>query len=1237
MSKEAASPRAAAADRAEISYPAQLPISSRIPEIARVWSENQVIIVVGSTGSGKTTQLPKVALEMGRGRAGRIGCTQPRRIAAMAMAQRVALELKSAGTRGVASQVRFSDTSSPETFLKFMTDGILLSETARDRSLNAYDTIIIDEAHERSLNIDFLLGYLKLLLPRRPDLKVAVSSATLNAGEFSRFFGNAPVIEVEGRTFPVEDCFMPPEADEELSEHVARAVNFLTELDPFGDILVFLPGEREIRDCAELLAGRRLPRTEILQLYARLSRDEQQRVFVPGAKRRVILSTNVAETSLTIPGITFCIDSGLARVKRYNPRTRIEELQIEMISRASAAQRRGRCGRTADGVCIHLYAEEDLLRAAPYTDPEIKRSSLAGVILRMADLRLPPIERFEFIEPPSGALIREGRRSLADVGALHEGRLTATGRLLARLPLDPHLGKMLLAARDYKVLPEMIIAVSCLSLPDPRERPIEHRQAADDSHRKWNDERSDFLSILNMWRDLVQSHAFDSNSALRRFCRSRYLNFSRIREWRRLAAELSEEMKSSSGPVDEWNLQPPDYDAFHTSLLSGIPRHIAVFNREQKLYRGTDGKTFSIFPGSGLAGKRKTPPEWIIALALVETSRVFARQVAAITPALMERGAGHLCSRVYGEPYFDSGSGFVRSKEKLVFGGLLIHAGRPVDYGRHDAVAARRIFIRDGLLKLETPPPVPWVRELLRRRDELQLLEIKLRRPESIFDPDATADYLEERLPEHVNSLPALRRWHPPEESGLPPPCDVMKQTWYCPVHPERFPDVFQAGGRTYRLEYRFDPGEPEDGATMYVPEDELSNLPPFLTDYPVSGWFEEMAEFLLRKLPRELRRRITVTESAAEFAAALRSDPDYAEEPLARRLSDFLSEQKSVSIAAGCFEDREIPEYLKLKIAVIGKGGEAGKILRELPHRSRSGFSSLSPRLPGVRDVARNGLTSFPSDLILPKSMARPGAPDKQVYPALAVEAGKVAVKLFLREDEAASSHRIGTAALFRLGNPQQIKYFRRAFKPETGMLLSWFGGSYSGDWIDDLIDSAILAAFGTAAEELRDYAGWSKAEATARENLGETFNARSDMLRELFEKYEALESSLRRLRQRPGADAGAIDRHREELFAPGFLRREAVWTGDYRRYLRALELRSRRMADNPARDMEKALALGEYPERISLLVNADPGLADKPALYAFWRLYEEAAVNCFAPEVPVAIRGAIRRLDTEWENLRI
>ncbi len=672
------------ADSLVCEFPKDLPITEKIPEIQKALRDHQVVIVCGSTGSGKTTQLPKAALKQGFGRTGRIGCTQPRRIAASALAQRLSAELHTAPGQGVGYKVRFDDRTSDKTVVKFMTDGILLAETREDPDLLQYDCIILDEVHERSLNIDFLLGYMKLLLQRRKDLRVIISSATLESSRIAAFFDDAPVIEVEGRLFPVEDCFLEPDKDEELSEAVARGIDFLSDLDSDGDILVFLPGEREIREALDFLEGRRYSRTEILPLFGRLSSTDQARIFQRSTRRRIILSTNVAETSLTIPGIRFVVDSGLVRLSRYNPKSRIQELRIEMISQASARQRRGRCGRLRDGVCVHLYSEEDLANADPYTDPEIQRSSLAGVILQMAALKLPPIQDFPFVDPPGNAHIREGLRALEDLHAIDlKQHLTSVGWTLAEFPLDPHLGKMLLEGKKRQVLPELIAAVSFLSIQDPRERPFEKAAEADASRKEFLDPESDFLTILNLWK-ATERERHISNSALRRFCIKYFLNFRRMREWSNLAEDLLElfpdfhpEHLSKSLEQEEHSWRKDD---IHKSFMSGLPRQLACLNPETKMYQDMNGRSFLLFPGSSLT-RLKAPPRWILTFALVETSRVFARNCCVVLPEWLEETAPHICTKHYDSVHWDATSGFVYAREKVMAGQLVIHPGRRRHYG----------------------------------------------------------------------------------------------------------------------------------------------------------------------------------------------------------------------------------------------------------------------------------------------------------------------------------------------------------------------------------------------------------------------------------------------------------------------------------------------------------------------------------------------------------------------------
>ena len=1222
------------AAQAKIEFPAELPVSARAAEIRELWRNHPVIIVGGATGSGKTTQLPKIALQLGGGRAGRIGCTQPRRIAAQAMARRLACELGAGFGAGVGCQVRFEDRTSEATYLKFMTDGILLAETRNDRELRQYDTLIVDEAHERSLNIDFLLGYLKNLLARRSDLRVAISSATLDTEQFSAFFGGAPVVSVEGRAYPVEDFYLLPEPDEELSDHVARAINFLTELDPRGDILVFLPGEREIRETAELLTGRGLRQTEILPLYARLSSAEQQRVFQPGRLRRVVLATNVAETSLTIPGIRYCIDSGLARVSRYNPRTRIQELQVEMISQAAARQRRGRCGRTADGICVHLYSEDDLKRSAPYTDPEIRRTSLAGVILQMAALRLPRIEHFPFLDPPPAALIREGRRTLIDLRALTPSdRITTDGWLLAALPVDPHLGRMLLAAGERGVLAELLVVVANLSINDPRERPSEKQQAADLAHRQFRDENSDFQAILNLWNALEREAS--THSALRRFCRSHFLHYNRVREWRNLVADLAESygrVRKVKVPVPGCCEQTP-YDALHESLLAGIPRNLALYDHEYRHYLGTDGRKFYIFPGSGLFSRRK-PPEWLLAFSLVETSRVFARQVAEIKPEYLERVAPHLCSRVYDQAHYEPRSGFVRARERLTFGGLLIHAGRRVDYGRVRPAEAREIFIREGLLTGVAELPGSWLESFRQTRAELLNWELKLRRPGTVYDEEGAARYFLEKLPPEIHSLAALKRWcstTPTPE--FPPPREVLMQEQYRSFDPADYPDRLRFGGVVFPLSYCFDPGSEEDGVTLRVPESELNLLPAWALDYPPAGYLPELVELLLRSLPREQRRCFSNAAAVTEFLRRRRAGEILAEQPLAEALADFLHDEYQLEVSPRVLAEARRPEHLRLKLAVLDERGRIREVVRELPERAALG-SQLSCALPGVREFAATGWHEWEPGPPLPEALTLPMA-GREAYPALVDEGRSVGRQLFLKLSEARQRHRAGVLRLFKLAQASQLKFIRNSFRFSNELKLSWLVQDQEKRYLDDLLDSTVEYALGGDLWSIRDREAFATAADRARQELGEAAAARMATLEQLYRAYAAIRARLPQLRARALGGAAELEQHLESLFAPGFLLRPAVWS-DYRRYLRGLQLRAERLLNNPARDAGKGAVLAPYLERFELALASVGELTASPELYEFWCLLEECRLAQFAPEVPTAIRAPVSKLEQTWNQLR-
>ncbi len=1237
------------AERMTLDYPAELPISARRDEIIAAIRANPVVIVAGATGSGKTTQLPKMALAAGCGRSGRIGCTQPRRLAASSLAHRAATEMKVEFGSQVGYKVRFDDHTSDNTVVKFMTDGILLAETRDDPELLQYDCLMLDEVHERSLNIDFLLGYLKRLLARRKNLKVIISSATLESSRFAEFFNDAPFIEVEGRTFPIEDYYMEPLKDEELSEHIARGVTFLTDLDPRGDILVFLPGEREIRDANELLTGRHLARTEILPLFGRLSAGEQNRIFTPGRQRRIVLATNVAETSLTIPGIRFVIDSGLVRLSRYNPRTRIQELRVEGIAKASMRQRRGRCGRLADGVCVHLYSEDTAREAPDYTDPEIKRSALAGVILQMASLRLGKIEDFPLVDPPAPALVREGYRALNDLGALApDGRLTPCGWTLAALPLDPHLGKMLEAGMERKVLAQVVVIAAFLSIPDPRERPFEKTQAADNAHRRWTSEKSDFAAALNLYAEIDKIYGErSSNSALRRFAVQNFLNYRRLREWRNLVDDLSGIAvdREWSGALGEpGQLLEYDYDKLHMALLAGLPRQLGCFDREQKNFYDMAGKRFKIFPGSGLA-RRKTPPLWLMSFALVETSQVFARCCAEAKPEWLMSVAPWLCTPVYDQPHYEPQSGFVYARERLTAGRLLIHAGRQRHYGPVNPAEARSIFIRDalvaGALEEHQARGVPWLEKYLARLRELRKFELKVRRPEMLFDENALSSFFTEKLPENAYSLTALKdHWKRFHTSFLPPDELAVQEGAERWLQPEDYPDEKVFSGVKFQLEYRFAPGEAHDGVALLAGEDTLNLLPPWALDALVPGFLPEKLEFWLRSLPKSDRQKIQpLTEYISDFMGRLKSGELFGERELSGMVADDLAKNRGVTVNGDAFDAVRLPEYLQMKLLVLDDEGNVLETLRSVPHVNRIG-SQVSVALPGVEAFHSESVRQWPPVPALPDSIRLNTASDEPAYPALVAggDAG-VGVEVFLKEAEARYRHDDGLCALMKIQLGGLLGSIRKDLKVSPQLEKTWFkrpGFQNARNWRDDLLDAAIRLALGDAGArwKIRTKAAFDTAREAARCKLSRNADELLSLLNGLFNTHEAVRALLSRV---PGGCYGATDvkRQLEFLFREGFLRHDA-WHERYGRYLRGVELRMQRMIADYRRDAGKGEALEGYLERLYLALDSCPVLQLSPLLDEFWLLLEEARLSTYASEVRTLVKVSPAILRERWEHLR-
>jgi ATP-dependent helicase HrpA len=1017
------------AEPLKLTYPS-LPVSKERETILDAIRQHQVTVVVGDTGSGKTTQLPKMALEYAQelGLKGRVGCTQPRRLAAASVAKRVAEEMKVSLGNEVGYQVRFQDNTNKSTRVKFMTDGILLAETQGNTELSQYSVLIIDEAHERSLNIDFLLGYLKILLERRPDLKVLISSATLDAGGFAEFFNGAPVIHVEGRTFPVETEYLPREQSEDMARHVARSIEYISRTDKQGDILVFLPGEREIRECVDVLDGCQWGGTDILPLFARLGLRDQQRVFNPdGARRRVVLATNVAETSLTIPGVIYVVDTGVARVSRWSPARQVQRLQIEKTSQASANQRKGRCGRVSEGVCVRLYEEDDFEARSEFTDPEIRRSSLAGVILRMKSLGLAAIEDFPFLDPPSSKHISEGYKTLREIGAIDpENELTKIGRQLARIPVEPRLGKMLIEAKYRGCLDAMLVIVSGLSIMDPRERPAEKAKEADTAHQKWQDEDSDFMSLLHLWCDLQQfkdGRKWKQNQ-LRKFCRQRFLNFRRVLEWGNLHHELAvlgrEAFRWRTHVMREGESHQVDYDALHKALLGGMPRQVGLFDKEKRGYKGAGGREFAIFPGSGLFGKKRL--EWILAYEMVDTTRLWARRVAKLNPLWLEEVAPQLCRSRYHSATWDKKQGAVYAKETVVCSGLTIVAGRNVHFGKIDPKAARTVFIREGLLgggMKKKPKALQWIEGF---KKEVEAMEVKLRRRDGIWSEEAVVEYFESVLPEDMCTAKQFWRWMTKNASKLKPKMEDFVYGELPDI--SLYPDELHYGEDTYPLYYRVAPGESDDGVTVGISIDLLSTFPTWLPEWGVMGQLEERSLLLIKSLPKSQRIACNpAAQSARAFADAWESRVPRMS--LYQELADFLTDRSGVRIDAGMFQVDKLPEELRMKVWVhdeegneIALGYDAAALQDDLRGMMTERFEEESGAEFDFSGMKAWECGDLPERVESPRGVG---------FPALVDDGDGVSVRVYSDVREAEFSHLQGCIRLFLFRNADHAKYISK------------------------------------------------------------------------------------------------------------------------------------------------------------------------------------------------------------------
>ena len=1247
---------ARAARKPPIDIPAELPVGARADEIARAIDLHQVVIVCGETGSGKTTQLPKICLAAGRGERGLIGHTQPRRIAARAVAARIADELHSELGTDVGYKVRFTDHTRPDAFVKLMTDGILLAETQRDRDLVAYDTLIVDEAHERSLNIDFLLGYLRQLLPRRPDLKVVITSATIDADRFARHFAAAgapaPVIEVSGRNYPVEVRHRPlatgddeSDDEEELEEAIVAATEELWR-EGSGDILVFLPGEREIRESTELLR-RGLARrpyaaaVEILPLFARLSVAEQQRVFAPSRGRRLVLATNVAETSLTVPGIRYVIDTGLARVKRYSLRNKTTLLQIEKISRAAASQRAGRCGRLGPGVCVRLFAEDDHAARPAYTDPEILRSSLAAVILRMAALDLGDVAAFPFLEPPSPRSIADGYQLLHELGAVDtERRLTPLGRELARLPVDPRVGRMVLAAREEGCVAEVLVIASALSVPDPRDRPLEKQKAADEAHLRFRDERSDFLSFLALWEFFDGALAArPSHRKLVDACRAQYVSWLRLREWRDVHTQLANELEEQGW---RWPAELPPtidaarYAAIHRALLAGLLGSIGLKSDDGEGYLGARGIRFFLHPGSGLA---KKGGKWLLAAELVETTRLFARCAGRVEPDWIEAVAGDRVSRDYFEPHWDAERGEVVASERVQLYGLTLVPRRRVSFGRVDPELAHQVFVREALVTGNLATRGRFVEENRRLIAEVAELEHKARRQDVLVGEAAQIAFYRARVPADICTLVAFERWREDAERRdagvLRLTRELLMRHAAAEVTEALFPESMAMAGTELPLKYRFSPGHPLDGLTLTVPLALLNQVDVARLSWLVPGMVRDKVAAYLRALPKAWRGRVVPLPDAV---TAFLEAAEAGRAPLPLALRDWLRERLGEAPPVDVWDDVELPIHLEINVRVVDAAGRelgSGRDLAAL--RAQLGEAAqLSFRQAGT-PFDRRGLVRWDFGDLPPSLTTLRDGRQLTGYPTLVDEGESVAVALRDTPEAAAAALRAGVVRLVAIALKPQLATLSRGGTGFAQSALAFKTTIPTDRLLADVLAAIRDRAFVGDDPLPRSESAFADQVKRARTRLPAVADAAFRLLATIAAEHQALGQRLAGLPPTAARFGAEIRQRRDALVQPGFFA-ATPWAqlNHLPRYLKALERRAAKYAENPGRDARHGATvagwwtqLAERRERNRIAGRVEPRLDD------FRWLLEELSVSLFAQELKTPFPVSLRRVDKAWADL--
>lgn len=1217
-----------------LEYPEDLPVSERRQEILEAIQKHQIIFVCGETGSGKTTQLPKICLEAGRGREGMIGHTQPRRLAALAVASRVAEEMKSELGQLVGYKVRFSDQVSDHSLVKVMTDGILLAEIQQDRWLNQYDTLIIDEAHERSLNIDFLLGYLKQLLRKRRDLKLIITSATIDAERMAEHFDDAPIIEVSGRTYPVDILYRPllnPDSEDEdrdLNQAIDDSIDELLDLGR-GDILVFLPGEREIREASHALKHRR-DRMEILPLYARLSASEQQKIFKTGGRLRVILTTNVAETSLTVPGIRYVIDAGTARISRYSWRSKVQRLPVEKISQASANQRSGRCGRIGPGVCVRLYDEQDFENRSEFTDPEILRTNLASVILQMAMLRLGAPSEFPFIDPPDPRLIKDGYRLLEELQAVDNQRqLTPLGKQLGRLPIDPRLGRMLLAADKTGATTELLAIVTALAVQDPRDRPYEKRQAADEQHARFKHEKSDFLSILNLWYYLENRTEELSQSKLRKLCQKEFLSYRRWREWRDTHRQLKLALNDAGIKLNE---KEAKYDAIHQALLTGLLDQIGEKDEKQQ-YLGTRNRRFHIFPGSGLG---KKSPKWVMAAEITETTKLYARTVSGIQPEWVEDLGAHLLKHNYSEPHWVRSKARVGGYEKLTLGGLTINPKRPINYASIDPVASREIFIRHALVMGEYRTKIP---ALLHNRDlieEIEDLEARTRRRDILVEEHELYDFYDAKVPEHITSGVAFERWHKKLKNPdtLRFDREALQTEQADKVDPNAFPDQYIQKNLKLPLSYHFEPGNDRDGVTLRVPISVLKQLNEDRIEWLVPGLIEEKIQALIKSLPKAIRKHFV---PAPDFAKAALNRLTFGEGNLQEELARVLFDMTGHRVTGDQW-GRDFEQYLILRFEVIdpqrkvvANGRNLDKLIEQFKNTKPQQVNAPKPK---SRSMERKDLHSWDFGDLPAHVDCEEAGYSIQRYPALVDKKDHVDLQLFDSEEEAQASMESGTRRLLMLQLKQEARYLDKNIPEMSRHCLRYSSVGSCQQLKEDLLAAAVQQSFMDGRELPHEQEVFQEILEEGRAKLVEKATDIAALLGPILDSNLTIRKKLKGALPLSWVEAAADIRSQlDAMVFPGFLlATPAHVLPEYHRYLQGIEKRLEKLSSAPDRDRMNRVQIEPLQDR---LTDLPPHKQQLPEVQKYRWLLEELRISLFAQEIGTKEKVSAKRLDTFWKNL--